>query len=190
MNLTDENKITRKKIVDVARRLSEADGLFNLSVKDVATEAEVSEETFYKFFKDIDELIRELLLTRSGLTDENILRLPIEEKIKKFNFILAVHLETGGLKNFSKWIHDNIQRHENPLLTSDKEILRKLLNSSIEAHELIPDTPVDDIVEFIVSLNYGIGINWCMTNTKFEPLEHLDAMNNLIINSLIPYLIR
>lgn len=188
MEFNYADKLTREKIISVARRLAEADGLFNLSVNDIAKYAEIPEEEFYKFFRNADELIRELLATRSGLTDEDVLKLPIGEKIRKFNLALAVQVETGGVESFSNWIHDNIKFHKNPLLESDKEILKKLLNSSVEAGELTSDAPVDEIVEFIVSLNYGLGMNWCMTNGKFEPLEHMEALNGLIINALIPYI--
>jgi len=178
----------REKIINAARRLAMADGLYNLSVKEIAEAAEISEETFYKFFIDIDEVIRELMLTRGGIADEDVLKLPIEEKIRKFNFALLMQVETAGVEKFAKWIHENIQKRSNLLLLSDKEIVRKIIVSSVESGELSSDIPVNEIVEFIASLNYGMGINWCMTNTKFEPLEHLDTFNDLIINALIPYL--
>ena len=188
MNLTDEDKLIREKIISNARRHAAADGLFNITVHEIVRDAGISEEDFYKFFNGIDEVINELLSTRSGLADEDALKLPLDEKIRRFNFVISMQVETAGIEKFSGWIHENIKRKDNHLILSDKEILRKLLNSSVEAGELTSDAPIDEIVEFIVSLNYGLGMNWCMTGAKFEPLEHLDMFNNLIINSLIPYI--
>ena len=68
------------------------------------------------------------------------------------------------------------------------EIVEKILSSSIQSEELRKDTPVEDFTEFIISTVYGMMLNWCMTDTKFEPLEHIDAINGFIISSLKPYM--
>ena len=180
----------RKKIIKSAQRLSIADGLYNVSLEEIIEAADVTEETFYKFFKNLDELLSELVKTRLGLDDEDNLKLPLEEKIKTFTVRIITQVETATVKDYRNWIVENVQPRENSELISDKEILRKFLSSSIEAGELSKNAPVDDIVEFIVSLLYGLTLNWSMTDTKFEPLEHMDAMNDLILNSLIPYLIK
>ena len=193
MNLADKNedKLIREKIIDAARRLAMADGFYNLTVVIIADAAGVTEETFYKFFKDIYELQAELVLTRYGLSDESVLNLPIEEKIKMFCSAIISQIETGNIEDFRNWVHKNrldINGHEEVLIFSDKEILKNMLTASIKNGELVADAPVGEITEFIVSLVYGLTLNWSMTDGKFEPLEHIDTFNNLIINSLIPYL--
>ncbi|MBR2208139.1 MAG: TetR/AcrR family transcriptional regulator [Synergistaceae bacterium] len=186
----NEQNNERKKIIDAAQRLAMADGLFNITVEELVSTGEISEETFYKFFRDIDELTIELLRTRFGLTDENVLSLPIEEKIKMFTVQVMTQVETANAEKFKTWVHEYILMPVNPFIMSDKEILRKLLKSSLDAGELAPDTPIEDILEFIISFTYGVALNWAMTNTEFEPLEHMEVFNNLIIHSLIPYLTR
>ena len=99
-------------------------------------------------------------------------------------------VETATVKDYKNWLTINAQANENSDLISDKRILRKFLDSSLKAGELTPEAPLEDILEFIVSLTYGLTFNWAMTNAKFEPLEHLDTINELIINSLIPYIIK
>ena len=181
----------RKKIVDAAKQLAMADGFYNLTAVAVADTAEVAEETFYKFFKDISELQAELVLTRYGLNDESVLNLPLKEKLKTFSSAIISQIETGNIKDFRNWVYTNrleINGHEEVLIFSDKEILKNLLLASIKSGELTADTPVEEITEFIVSLVYGLTVNWSMTDGKFEPLEHIEAFNNLIINALIPYI--
>ena len=181
----------RKKIVDAAKQLAMADGFYNLTAVAVADTAEVAEETFYKFFKDISELQAELVLTRYGLNDESVLNLPLGEKLKTFSSAIISQIETGNIKDFRNWVYTNrleINGHEEVLIFSDKEILKNLLLASIKSGELTADTPVEEITEFIVSLVYGLTLNWSMTDGKFEPLEHIEAFNNLIINALIPYI--
>ena len=181
----------RKKIVDAAKNLAMADGFYNLSVEAVADAAEVTEETFYKFFKDIYELQTELVLTRYGLSDESVLELHIQEKIKIFCSAIISQIETGNIKDFRNWVYTNrleINNHEEVLIFSDKEILKNLLLSSIKNGELTADAPVEEITEFIVSLVYGLTLNWSMTDGKFEPLEHVDKFSDFIMNALIPYL--
>lgn len=180
----------RKKIVKTAQRLAIADGLYNISLKDVIDESEITEETFYKFFKNLDELLAELVTTRFGLDDDDILKLPIEDKIKLFTVRIMTQVETATLKDYRNWIVENCQPRENSELISDKKIMRKFLKSSIEAGELSSNAPIDEIVEFIVSLLYGLTLNWSMTDAEFEPLEHLDMFNEFIIHALVPYLIK
>ena len=189
----NEDLETRKKIIETAQRLAMADGFYNLSVRNIVDAVDIPEETFYKFFKNVDELQIELATTRFGLTDENVLSLPIEEKIKKFTSVIIMQVETATTEDFRNWVYTNhldINQRENVLIFSDKKILKNFLLASIKNGELISDVPIDDLVEFIVSLVYGLLLNWSMTDGDFEPLEHLDAINNLIINSLIPYLIK
>ena len=184
----NEQNNERKKIIDIAQKFAMADGLFNITVEEIVGTGKISEETFYKFFTNIDELIIELLRTRFGLSDENILTLPIEEKIKMFTVQIMTQVETASVKKFKTWVHEYILMPVNPFIMSDKEILRKLLTTSLEAGELAPDTPIEDILEFMISFTYGVAINWAMTNAEFEPLEHMEEFNNLILHSLIPYL--
>ena len=181
----------RKKIFEAAKRLAMADGFYNLTVSAVADSAEVPEETFYKFFKNIYELQAELVLTRYGLNDESVLNLPIEEKIKTFCSAIIAQIETGNISDFRNWVYTNrleINNHEEVLIFSDKEILKNLLLASIKKGELVADTPVEEITEFIVSLVYGLTLNWSMTDGKFEPLEHVDNFSDFIMSALIPYL--
>ena len=192
MNLTDEEKLIKEKIMRVAQKLAVADGLYNISITEIleAATGKISEETFYKFFKDKDELLKELVATRFGLDDEDVLKLPIDEKIKMFTVKIMIQVETATVKDYKNWLAINAQANENSDLISDKRILRKFLDSSLKAGELTPEAPLEDILEFIVSLTYGLTFNWAMTNAEFEPLEHLDTINELIINSLIPYIIK
>lgn len=180
----------RKKIVETAQRLAIADGLYNVSLEDVVNEAEITEETFYKFFKNLDELLTELVKTRFGLDDDELLKLPLEEKIKLFTVRIMTQVETATLKDYRNWIVVNCKPRENSELISDKKIMRKFLKSSIDVGELSSNAPVEDIVEFIVSLLYGLTLNWSITDAEFEPLEHMDIINDLILNSLIPYIIK
>ena len=181
----------RKKIFEAAKKLAMADGFYNLTVQVIADSAEVPEEIFYKFFKDIYDLQAELVLTRYGLSDESVLNLNIEEKIKMFSSAIISQVETGNIEDFRNWVYINhldINNHEEVLIFSDKEILKNLLLASIKKGELVADTPVEEITEFIVSLVYGLTLNWSMTDGKFEPLEHVDKFSDFIMSALIPYL--
>ena len=190
MNLTDEDKLIREKIVNVARRLAMADGIYNVSVEDISKELNITNETVKKFFKNTDEIVLELAKTRFGLDDENFLSLPIEEKIKLFNSELLKQIETATVDNCRYWINSNLKPTDVTLISSDKEIVRKIFSSSVQSGELKSDTPIEDFVEFIISIVYGMMLNWCMTDTKFEPLEHVDTINGFIISSLRPYTIK
>ena len=190
MNLTDEDKLIREKIVNVARRLAMADGIYNVSVEDISKELNITDETVRKFFKNTEEIVWELANTRFGLGDENFLSLPIEEKIKLFNSELLKQIETASVDNCRYWINCNLKPTDVTLISSDKEIVRKILSSSVQSGELKSDTPIEEFVEFIISTVYGMMLNWCMTDKKFEPLEHIDKVSEFIITSLSPYIIK
>ena len=177
----------REKIMSSARKLAMADGIFNISVKDIVDSAGLSEEIFYKFYNGVDDVVTELFNTRFGIADDEILILPLEEKIKIFNSELMKQIELANVKTCRQWIADNVQPLENPRIDLDKALIRKILRSSIDSGELKSDTPEEEFVNFIISTLYGLMINWCMTDTKFEPLEHIEAVSDFILSSLKPY---
>ena len=185
MNFTDEEKITREKILNVAKRLAMADGLYNLNVGDIVKEAKISEETFHKFFNNVEEIGVELYTTRFGVTDENVLIMPLREKIKFVTFELVKQLELASVKTCRKWLNENLKNPD--VITNDTELMRKVLKSSIDSGELRSDTPEEKLASFFMSALYGMLVNWCMTDTKFEPLEEIDTFSDFMLNSLIPY---
>ena len=188
MNFTDEEKSIREKIISVAKRLAMADGLYSFTFADISKELNITNETVRKFFNDEHEIIMELSKTRFGLNDENFFVMPIEEKIKTFNSEILKQIETASVDNCRYWINYNLKPTDITLISSDKEIVRKILSSSVQSGELRKDTPVEEFTEFIISTVYGMMLNWCMTDTKFEPLEHVDAISGFIISSLKPYM--
>ncbi|MBR1485821.1 MAG: TetR/AcrR family transcriptional regulator [Synergistaceae bacterium] len=179
---------TRDKIMSAAKKLAMADGIFNISVQEIVELAGVEEEIFYKFFNSLDDVVTKLFDTRFGLADNEILVLPLEEKIRIFNSELIKQIELAGVKNCRKWVANNIQPVENPRIDLDRGLVSKILKSSIDSGELLPNTPEEEFSNFIISALYGLMMNWCMTDMKYEPLEHIDTISEFILNSLKPYI--
>ena len=184
----DSDIETRDKIMSAAKKLAMADGIFNISVQEIVELAGFEEETFYKFFNSLEDVVTKLFDTRFGLTDNEILVLPLEEKIRIFNSELIKQIELASVKTCRKWVADNIQPLENPRIELDRGLVSKILKSSIDSGELLPNTPEEEISNFIISTLYGLMMNWCMTDTKYEPLEHIDTISEFILNSLKPYI--
>lgn len=91
---------TRRALVDAAfNQLSAEKGLANLSLREVAREAGVAPTSFYRHFKDMDELGL-AMVDESGLILRQLMR-QARKRIEKGGSIVAISVET-----FFEFIND------------------------------------------------------------------------------------
>ncbi len=98
---------TREKILEAARKVFSEKGFLKASVENIAREAEVSKSLVFWYFKNKDELIREVVkdilpgkaaeaCLKKDLRGEELLKCFVEEYVKmlsdELNKKLAIHL--------------------------------------------------------------------------------------------------
>ena len=104
-NFTGANDFEiREKIIDAAKRLMIADGIMIITIDDIVKEAGVTEEIFKKYFNDKNELLFELINIRFGIVSDDVLNMPLREKIKYFNLELMKQVELADVETCRQWI--------------------------------------------------------------------------------------
>ncbi len=179
---------TREKLVESANKIISKKGINNTSVEDITNDACVAKGTFYTYFKNKEEIVNELIFDKNKEYDDNFLNMSIESKINKFNKELQSRITSKGIEMCRSWISSNLCEQKSSILKLDLEKITKILESSINNNELCDDIDVYSFSNYIVNVNYGEMLNWCMTNGKYNPLDKIDETTKIIINSLSKYI--
>ena len=179
---------TRKKLIVSANKIISKKGINNTSVEDITKDACVAKWTFYTYFKNKEEIVNELIYDSKEKYADEFLKESIEFKIKEYNKNLQERITSKGIEVCRSWISSNIVEQENSILKSDIEKISQILESSIKNNELTNNINVLSLANFIVNVNYGEMLNWCMTNGKYNPLTKIDETTEIIINSLSKYI--
>ncbi len=179
---------TRKKLIASANKIISKKGINNTSVEDITKDVCVAKGTFYTYFKNKEEIVNELIYDSKEKYADDFLKENIEFKIKEYNKNLQERITSKGIEVCRSWISSNIVEQENSILKSDIEKISQILESSIENNELTNNINVLSLANFIVNVNYGEMLNWCMTNGKYNPLTKIDETTEIIINSLSKYI--
>lgn len=114
---------TREQIIKVARRLFAQKGIENITMSDIATEANKSRRTVYTYFKSKEELLEasiemEVKKISAAITKVAMSDLPPHKKIIKLVFV-RLHATRGVVRRNSRlsseyfnnvWIIEHIRR--------------------------------------------------------------------------------
>ena len=189
---------TRKKIVSAAKKLIAENGFENVSIEDIAIEAEVSTGSFYTYFKKKEDVIEELNQANfyrlaeitNEMTDKSFY-----ERLKYYCREFLAEIERVGIEICRQWIRNNITPIN--IVISDKETtkydhdylaVRSLLEEGIRRGELTDDVPVDELAFYINTQLYGLMVAWCMTNASVVGSDKTDTFCETIVKPmLIPY---
>ena len=189
---------TRKKIISAAKKLITESGFENVSIEDIAKEAEVSTGSFYTYFKRKEDIIEELnqadfyRLTEitNEMTDKDF-----DERLKYYCRGFLAEIERVGIEICRQWIRNNIAPVK--MVISDKETtkydhdhlaMRSLIEEGVRRGELTDDVPVDELALFINAQLYGLMVAWCMTDASVIGSEKTDVFYETILRpALMPY---
>lgn len=179
---------TRENLIESAKKVISIKGFKEASIQDITEEAGVAKGTFYTYFKTKEEIVEELVKMKFIKYEDDFLNKPLKEKIEFFNRDLMKQIQSCGVEICRQWIVNNLKPVELDKIGYDSECIRTILKSSLENGELINDTPVEELVGFIINTIYGMMLNWCMTDKKYEPQEHLKTVTEFILNIIKPYM--
>ena len=102
---------TRKRIILAAKKLITENGFENVSIEDIAKEAEVSTGSFYTYFKKKEDIIEELNQANfyrlaeitNEMTDKGF-----DERLKYYCREFLAEIERVGIEICRQWIRNNI----------------------------------------------------------------------------------
>ena len=179
---------TRENLIEAAKKVISIKGFKEASIQDITEEAGVAKGTFYTYFKTKEEIVEELLKTKFIKYEDEFLNKPLKNKIEFFNIDLMKQIQSCGVEICRQWIVNNLKPVELDKIGYDSECIRVILKSSLEKGELKNGTPIEELVGFIINTIYGMMLNWCMTDKKYEPQEHLNTTTEYILNGIKPYM--
>ena len=189
---------TRQKIVSAAKKLITENGFENVSIEDIAKEADVSTGSFYTYFKKKEDIIEELNQANfyrlaeiaNEMTDKDL-----DKRLKYYCREFLGEIERVGIEICRQWIRNNIapvriviSGKETTKYEHDYLAMRSLLQEGVSRGELTDDIPVDELALFINTQLYGLMVAWCMTDASVIGSAKTDAFFDSILKpALMPY---
>lgn len=119
-----DDKITREKIIEIARQKFFADGFVKTSIDEIAREYHISKKTIYKHFKSKDDLLTSIVKDFTGKVTNSIIELMKTKKNSIEKLIDVLNLIQSSIRQFSVRYIDDIQKHK-PKLWNYIEKFRK-----------------------------------------------------------------
>ena len=189
---------TRKRIVAAAKKLITENGFENVSIEDIAKEAEVSTGSFYTYFKKKEDVIEELnqlsFYHLSEITNE-MKDKGLDDRLKYYCREFLAEIERVGIEICRQWIRNNItpvnmeiSGKETTKYNHDYLAMKSLLEEGIRRGELTVDTPVDEMAFYINTQLYGLMVAWCMTDASVVGSDRTDAFCETVMKpALMPY---
>ena len=189
---------TRKRIVAAAKKLITENGFENVSIEDIAKEAEVSTGSFYTYFKkkeDVIEELNQLSFYRLAEITNEMKDKGLDDRLKYYCRQFLAEIERVGIEICRQWIRNNItpvnmeiSGKETTKYNHDYLAMKSLLEEGIRRGELTVDTPVDEMAFYINTQLYGLMVAWCMTDASVVGSDRTDAFCETVMKpALMPY---
>ena len=189
---------TRKRIVVAAKKLITENGFENVSIEEIAKEAEVSTGSFYTYFKkkeDVIEELNQLSFYRLAEITNEMKDKGLDDRLKYYCRQFLAEIERVGIEICRQWIRNNItpvnmeiSGKETTKYNHDYLAMKSLLEEGISRGELAVDTPVDEMAFFINTQLYGLMVAWCMTDASVVGSDRTDAFCETVMKpALMPY---
>ena len=189
---------TRKRIVAAAKKMITENGFENVSIEEIAKEAEVSTGSFYTYFKkkeDVIEELNQLSFYRLAEITNEMKDKGLDDRLKYYCRQFLAEIERVGIEICRQWIRNNItpfnmeiSGKETTKYNHDYLAMKSLLEEGISRGELAVDTPVDEMAFFINTQLYGLMVAWCMTDASVVGSDRTDAFCEIVMKpALMPY---
>ena len=189
---------TRKSIVAAAKKLITENGFENVSIEEIAKEAEVSTGSFYTYFKkkeDVIEELNQLSFYRLAEITNEMKDKGLDDRLKYYCRQFLAEIERVGIEICRQWIRNNItpvnmeiSGKETTKYNHDYLAMKSLLEEGIRRDELAADTPVDEMAFYINAQLYGLMVVWCMTDASVVGSDRTDAFCETVMKpALMPY---
>ena len=182
---------TRKRIVAAAKRLITENGFENISIEDIAREAEVSTGSFYTYFKkkeDVVEELNQLNFYRLAEITNEMKDKNLNDRLKYYCHEFLAEIERVGIEICRQWIRNNIAPVEMEISEKkttkyqhDYLAMKSILAEGVRRGELSADAPVDELALFFNAQLYGLMVAWCMTDASVVGSSKTDTLCDTVM---------
>ena len=183
----------RKEIIDAAYRVCTRKPIASVGMQDIISETGFSHGVIYKYYKDLDEVIRDLVGTINAehRLDERIEGMfedtrNWQDTIRKACHLLADQMMEAGIEVLKISLYGDMLAMSNPervlriAETMDPEkqsplvtfmaTFAKYLHRIIAENELHPRKPLEEILQFMMVTYQGIQSGYVLANSLGEGL--------------------
>ena len=191
---------TRKKLLNAAISLLHEKGFAAINVDDITNKAGVSKGSFYTYFKRKEDIVLEITRAPYQQIYEKMQEMQGKEITEKLAFYMKnfmACIDNCGLNLCRQWTRDLLDPANTPdnkdarKWDYDVKMLQKILDEAVADNQLIKETPVLTLTHLLISQLYGMMTCWCMSDTKFSPLEWIDKFSEIQLKAVFePYLVK
>lgn len=181
-----ENK--RREIVDAAYRVCTRKPITSLEMKDIITETGYSHGAIYRYYKDLDEILKDLVITINANNRIDDRLEAILAKAKPDKWEKTIYAICGMLADYMKEVGTDLLKvsiYSDMLAMADPEramniasrlgkdeqspllyatvATEKFLKDVIKENKLKPVSSVDEIIQFMIVNYHGIQTGYVLT---------------------------
>lgn len=187
---------TKKKLLEAAKKIICEKGLMNTSVSEITKTCDVSNGTFYTYFKRKEDIMfalsREIFQEIFEKAKEY--KGTFVERLVFFMMKFSIYIEKSSLKLCQEWVRNTVdpdlvenEEDKNKLYT-DIDSIKELIKTGIDQGELKEDTPVDILAHTLTDVLYGEMLCWNMSGGAYSFEERTKEFCDLFLNAIIsPY---
>ncbi len=188
---------TRRKLLEAAKKLVCEKGLVNTSIEEITKACDVSNGTFYTYFKRKEDVVFELSREMyQGIYEEAQAHDgPFMERLIFYMVNFSGHIERDGLKLCQEWVRNTVDPdlveapYNKDKLHVDIDSMKGMIETGIKRGELMDDTPVDALAGALVDVIYGEMLCWDMSGGAYSFEERTKEFCNLFLPTMIqPYI--
>ena len=185
---------TKLKLVKTALELFKDTGFFDINVEDITKAAGVSKGTFYTYFKRKEDIVLEI--SRAPFSEianelETMQDKTLTEKLAYYFHRFMECVEFSGIHICRQWTRDVLdpenvpENKDSQKWNYDFDMLKKILEKSVQKGELKTDTPIELLAHIIICELYGMMTCWCMSGGKFEPLDWTERFCKIQLENIL-----
>lgn len=188
----------RREIIDAAYRVCARKPITSIDMKDIIAETGFSHGVIYRYYKDLDEVFKDLVITinSENRIDERLGEILANVDIKNWEQtiydicqMLADYMREVGTDMLKVSIYGDMlamsdperamniakrlgKDEQSPLLYAT-EAMTEFLNKVVKENGLEPTTQVDQIIQFFIVNYHGIQSGYVLT--KCFKAEHIEG---------------
>lgn len=171
---------TRLSVIAAAEKLISEKGFEGVTIDDIAREAGVAKGTFYTYFKRKEDVVSEIAQSNFVNIQKKSMQIngDVCDRLSFFLTDSMRYIVETGLKICQQWLKNVVEPQDKDgkrKLLYDKGVIEGILNQALASGELVPETPIADIREWIVAEYYGVVACWGILDGAIEPISILEG---------------
>lgn len=189
---------TKKSLLAAACALLAEKGFEAINVEEITKAANVSKGTFYTYFKRKEDIVLEISRAPFRETMDEIARMENADLVARLSCYFekfVFNFQRSGIHICRQWAKEvltppNVKDSmDGTKWFYDFGELKKLLQEAVCRGELSATAPVETITQIFISELYGLMTGWCMSDGKFNPVEHIQRIGIILLQPILkPYL--